>query len=85
MAKFVGKNKDGEDGILEIKRMTSGYRYCNVCREEVHDESVQNFVIGNKGHELSFGRNNFSTTVCLCTKCLNNFADLLWRYLEEEA
>lgn len=85
MAKFVGKNKDGENEILEIKRMASGYHYCNVCHEEVHDECVQNFVVGNKGHELAFGRNNFSTTVCLCTKCLNNFADLLWQYLEEEA
>jgi len=85
MAKLVEKNSEGDDKILEIKRMTSGYHYCNVCHEQISDENVQNFVIGNKGHELAFGRNNFSTTVCLCTECLNKFADLLWQYLEEEA
>lgn len=85
MASLREKNEEGKDKILKIERMTSRYHYCNVCHEHVGDEDVQNFVVGNKGHELAFGRNNFSTTVCLCTNCLNKFADLPWQYLEEEA
>lgn len=84
MTSINEKNNDGENKILKIERTTGGHHYCNICHELVGDEQVDNFVVGNKGHELAFGRNNFSITVCLCSKCLNQFADLLWQYLEEE-
>lgn len=83
MASLNGEDRSGE--IIAVQRMHGKHHYCNVCHKEVGDEQVDNFVVGNKAHELSFGRNNHSNTICLCTRCLNNFADLLWQYLEEEA
>lgn len=82
MASLNGEDRSGE--IIEIKKERDKYRYCNVCHELVGDSVASNFVVDNKMHELSFGRNNHSNTISLCTRCLNNFADLLWQYLEEE-
>ena len=70
--------------ILKIKKANDFSRRCNVCGKSIYDSKTNNLSKDNKMHELSFGRNNFSTTVCLCTECLNDFAEILWKYLEEE-
>ena len=68
--------------IIRIEESDDKYRYCNVCNQQVNEkERAQNLVDDNKMHEMSFGRNNHCTTICLCTKCLNIFAEKLWEYL----
>lgn len=83
MASLHGDDRGGE--IISITTIRGKYSYCNVCHKEIGGESADNLSIGNKAHELSFGSNNYSNTICLCTRCLNNFVDLLWQYLDEEA
>ena len=72
--------------ILKIEKSPNNIisRYCNVCGRDVYDSKANNLNEDNKMHELSFGKNNYATVICLCTKCLNDFADALWKYLEEE-
>lgn len=46
------------------------YRTCIICKERKE-----------KGmHELKFD----TLSICLCSHCLSDFADTLWKYLEED-
>lgn len=74
-----------ENEIIEIEKVKSHNRYCNVCNNEITEEASGGTLnVDNRTHELRFGRNRHSTTISLCSRCLNNFAEVLWQYLEEE-
>ena len=69
--------------ILMIEESKSKYRYCNVCHKQLFESKAGNLMDDNRMHELSFGRDHHSTTICLCSECLVEFSDNLWQYLEE--
>lgn len=64
--------------ILEISRCKDKHRSCNVCGNEIHKGRCH--VV----HELNFGKNNQNISIAICSDCLNEFADNLWKYLEED-
>lgn len=70
--------------ILNICRCKDKHRDCNVCGNKIHRKNQQELVNGTIIHEISFGKNNQSITVAICDNCLNEFADKLWKYLEED-
>ena len=71
-----------DNRILKIERSTDKYRQCNVCGNDVNDhECNQQLVDDNIMHELRFGKDHHSITVCLCNRCLNDFAEKLWEYM----
>lgn len=65
--------------ILKIEKFNK-FGFCNVCGENNLNENNEI----REMHKLSFGRNNYATKIYLCTKCLNNFAEILQKHLEEE-
>lgn len=65
-----------DDGrILEIVPQPDKYLSCNICK---HPKTK------GKYSELCFGKDNSTITIRLCDRCLNDFAEVLWKYLEEE-
>lgn len=66
--------------ILKIVK-TDEYYSCNICAKRCNEE-VEGEYATDSMHEISFGMDNHSTTVHVCTECLNEFSDVLWRYLE---
>lgn len=71
-----------DNRILKVERSTDKCRQCNVCGNDINDhERNQQLVDDNIMHELSFGKNHYSTTICLCNRCLNDFAEKLWEYM----
>ena len=71
-----------DNRILKVARSTDKYRLCNVCGNSINDHECNQQLVGdNIMHELSFGKNNNSTTICLCNRCLNDFAEKLWEYI----
>ena len=65
--------------ILKIEK-SNNFGFFNVCGENNLRENSENDEI----HKLSFGRNGYANKIYLCTKCLNNFAEILQKHLEEE-
>lgn len=63
-----------ERKILTVHKSNDRYRHCNVCCS--HDEKK---VV----NELMFGHDGQSISVMICDKCLSEFADKLWEYLDE--
>lgn len=72
--------------IIKIEKVNERIRYCNVCRGGTNLKKSKTTKLNEdiKMYELSFGNNNFYMTVSLCERCLNNFAEILWKFLEEE-
>lgn len=60
--------------ILKIEKFNN-FGYCNVCGEN-------NLSENNEIHKLSFGRNDYANKIYLCTKCLNDFAEILQKHLK---
>lgn len=65
--------------IIEISRATGAYTTCNACGKSVDK--------GHEVHEIKLGielpGRSQSTTVCLCTDCLDKLVDVLWQYQGE--
>ena len=69
--------------ILTTEKSKSKYRYCNVCNKQLLESKADSSVDDNKTHELAFGHDGHSITVCLCSNCLIEFSNKLRQYIEE--
>lgn len=48
---------------------------CNICSKRHNEVKI---------HEIRLGMDNHSNVTFMCTECLNEFSDNLWKYLEEQ-
>lgn len=65
---------DSPKKVIEIKKCTDKSRECNICTK--HKDDLEKV-------EVRLGRENYSTSICLCNECLNAFAEKIWEYLAE--
>lgn len=72
-----------DDRIMEIFESDDKYRRCNCCGRKVSEKQRACLVENEKVHELAFGKNGHSMNICLCSKCLIEFSDMLWAYMAE--
>lgn len=68
------KQKSEDTRIIEIVPHPDKYLSCNICRTPNNKEGF---------HEISLGKDNNSLSIRMCDRCLNDFADKLWQYMEE--
>lgn len=60
---------------IKIKSLKLEHSTCNSCKKK---------PVNGKLNEIIVGKNGEYMIVLLCTKCLNELADTLWQYLEND-
>lgn len=65
--------------IMRVKKCKDQLCSCNVCLKSTSDQTLQWPM-----HEIQFGYNNSTTSITICSMCLNDFSDLLWKYMMTE-
>ena len=55
---------------------------CNACYKRVSETEENKSVIAKEMYDITLGSSRHVSVVRLCDECLNEFADILWQFLE---
>lgn len=70
--------------IMRVQRSTDKYCSCNICLKRAGDQDKEEMAEHWTMHELQFGRDKTTQSIRICSECLNDFSDLLWKYMMTE-
>lgn len=68
--------------VLKVEISRDKHCSCNVCCKRVSEKETNKDYVAEEMYDLYFGKENFCTVIRLCNECLNEFADILWNFLE---